>query len=153
MRASRLTRRAFLELAHAGNNRAAIGTRKHPPLQGIARADQSDCPCLVCLLWFEDAGALPPDLVLHGASAGTRVAVKVRHPGVGHAIARDFALMMFVARGVSWLPGMQRLRLEDSLKQFAAPLTEQVRPALPVANPAYACRADSRCDQVLWQQA
>ncbi len=52
--------------------------------------------------------------------------MKVRHPGVGQAIARDFALMMFVARGVSWLPGMRRLRLEDSLKQFAAPLTEQV---------------------------
>ena len=54
------------------------------------------------------------------------MAVKVRHPGVGQAIARDFALMMFVAKGVSWLPGMRRLRLEDSLKQFAAPLTEQV---------------------------
>ena len=58
------------------------------------------------------------------------MAVKVRHPGVGQAIARDFSLMMFVARAVSWLPGMRRLRLEDSLKQFAAPLTEQVCVAL-----------------------
>jgi hypothetical protein len=70
------------------------------------------------------------------------VAVKVRHPGVGHAISRDFALMMFVARGVSWLPGMRRLRLEDSLKQFAAPLTEQARTALSNHNIAKAaCNA------------
>ena len=64
--------------------------------------------------------------------------MKVRHPGVGQAIARDFALMMFVARGVSWLPGMRRLRLEDSLKQFAAPLTEQVCIALCIICAALA---------------
>ena len=79
--------------------------------------------------------------------SGTRVAVKVRHPGVGQAIARDFALMMFVARGVSWLPGMRRLRLEDSLKQFAAPLTEQVCIALCIAP-----FATSACERTLVQR-
>ena len=54
------------------------------------------------------------------------VAVKVRHPGVGEVIARDFDLMLLVAKTASWLPGLRRLRLEDSLRQFAAPLCEQV---------------------------
>ena len=54
------------------------------------------------------------------------MAVKVRHPGVGEVIARDFDLMLLVARAASWLPGMGRLRLEDTLQQFAAPLCEQV---------------------------
>ena len=59
--------------------------------------------------------------------AGTAVAVKVRHPGVGEVIVRDFALMLLVARLASCLPGIHRLRLEDSLRQFAAPLCEQAR--------------------------
>lgn len=58
------------------------------------------------------------------------MAVKVRHPGVGQAIQRDFALMMRVARLLSLLPATAHLRLEDSLAQFAAPLREQARPAL-----------------------
>ena len=61
--------------------------------------------------------------------AGTLVAVKVRHPGVGQAIQRDFALMMRVARLASLLPLTAHLRLEDTLSQFAAPLREQARPA------------------------
>ena len=79
------------------------------------------------------------------------MAVKVRHPGVGQAIARDFSLMMFVARAVSWLPGMRRLRLEDSLKQFAAPLTEQVRidecvkPCVVLASGTTRCSVDIEC--------
>ena len=86
--------------------------------------------------------------------AGTRVAVKVRHPGVGHAIARDFALMMFVARAVSLLPGMRRLRLEDSLKQFAAPLTEQVRMALTFATTAQGgcIMLLNTCNSPTWRQ-
>jgi len=60
-------------------------------------------------------------------SAGTVVAVKVRHPGVGQAIQCDFALMLRVARLLSLLPATAHLRLEDSLAQFAAPLREQVR--------------------------
>lgn len=55
------------------------------------------------------------------------MAVKVRHPGVGHAVVRDFGTMMYVARIASKLPALRNLRLEDTLKQFAAPLTEQVR--------------------------
>ena len=57
------------------------------------------------------------------------MAVKVRHPGVGQVIQRDFALMMRVARLASLLPLTAHLRLEDTLSQFAAPLREQVRPA------------------------
>ncbi|CAL8470433.1 g9975 [Coccomyxa elongata] len=65
-----------------------------------------------------------------GIDAGTVVAVKVRHPGVGEAIQRDFALMMRVARLTSALPFLAHLRLEDTLAQFAAPLREQVDLAL-----------------------
>ena len=54
------------------------------------------------------------------------MAVKVRHPGVGAAIQRDFALMMRVARLAGLLPLTAHLRLEDTLAQFAAPLREQV---------------------------
>lgn len=61
-----------------------------------------------------------------GMEPGTVVAVKVRHPGVGNAIQRDFALMLRVAQWASLLPSLSQLRLEDSLKQFAAPLREQV---------------------------
>ncbi|EIE27087.1 ABC1-domain-containing protein [Coccomyxa subellipsoidea C-169] len=65
-----------------------------------------------------------------GIDPGTVVAVKVRHPGVGEAIQRDFALMMRVARLTSMLPLLSHLRLEDTLSQFAAPLREQVDLAL-----------------------
>ena len=58
--------------------------------------------------------------------AGTVVAVKVRHPGVGYQIERDFQLMMRLARITSLLPGLQDLRLEASLEQFSSPLREQV---------------------------
>lgn len=61
-----------------------------------------------------------------GYPAGTVVAVKVRHPGVGNAILRDFRTMMWVAHVAAALPGLQNLRLEETLKQFAAPLREQV---------------------------
>ena len=55
------------------------------------------------------------------------VAVKVRHPGVADTVLRDFELMLTVARLASRLPSIAHLRLEDTLKQFAAPLKEQVR--------------------------
>ncbi len=61
----------------------------------------------------------------------SQVAVKVRHPGVGQAIQRDFALMLRMARLLEYFPAAKTLRLEDSLKQFAAPLREQVRPHKP----------------------
>lgn len=64
------------------------------------------------------------------------LAGQVRHPGVGRAISRDFALMVGVARVVELLPAMRRLRLQDSLKQFAAPLREQAR---PLTTPSSQC--------------
>jgi aarF domain-containing kinase len=71
--------------------------------------------------------------VLSGAGArltnmsdGSVVAVKVRHPGVSESIERDFALMMATARVAEVIPALKTLRLEESLKQFAAPLREQV---------------------------
>lgn len=72
------------------------------------------------------------------------MAVKVRHPGVGHAVVRDFGTMMYVAKIASKLPALRNLRLEDTLKQFAAPLTEQVsqnisRPRLWVVIIALSC--------------
>ncbi|KAL4440314.1 hypothetical protein ABPG75_003315 [Micractinium tetrahymenae] len=63
---------------------------------------------------------------LTGMDPGTVVAVKVRHPGVSEAIERDFALMMVAAQLAAQLPALSSFRLEESLKQFAAPLREQV---------------------------
>ena len=63
---------------------------------------------------------------LTGMDAGSMVAVKVRHPGVSEAIERDFALMAGAAALLGALPGLRQLRLEETLKQFAAPLREQV---------------------------
>ncbi|KAK2080354.1 hypothetical protein QBZ16_000207 [Prototheca wickerhamii] len=63
---------------------------------------------------------------LTGIDEGTTVAVKVRHPGVSEVIERDFALMSVAARLLGALPPLRHLRLEESLKQFAAPLREQV---------------------------
>lgn len=63
---------------------------------------------------------------LTGMDEGSLVAVKVRHPGVTESIHRDFALMTAVVRILSHLPALKDLRLEESLKQFAAPLREQV---------------------------
>lgn len=71
--------------------------------------------------------------VLSGAGArltnmceGSTVAVKVRHPGVSESIERDFALMTAAAKVAEFIPAVRELRLEESLKQFAAPLREQV---------------------------
>ena len=64
---------------------------------------------------------------LTGMPEGSVVAVKVRHPGVSAAIERDFRLMVAAARLAAALPALGGARLEESLKQFAAPLREQVR--------------------------
>lgn len=61
-----------------------------------------------------------------GFESGQVVAVKVRHPNVATTILRDFSLMMWVAHLASQVPQLSHLRLEDTLKQFAAPLKEQV---------------------------
>lgn len=61
-----------------------------------------------------------------GFPQGTIVAVKVRHPGVGAAIARDFGTMMWVAGVLDGWNLLGDIKLGETLKQFAAPLREQV---------------------------
>ena len=73
------------------------------------------------------------------ARTGAVVAVKVRHPGVSDAIERDFALMSGAASVAARLPALRTLRLEESIKQFAAPLREQVRARLGVCAHVRAC--------------
>ncbi len=51
---------------------------------------------------------------------------QVRHPGVADTILRDFSTMLTIAHLLSAVPAVAHLRLEDTLKQFAAPLKEQV---------------------------
>ncbi|KAJ4760896.1 Protein kinase superfamily protein [Rhynchospora pubera] len=54
------------------------------------------------------------------------VAVKVRHPGVGESIRRDFVLINSVARISSLIPGLSWLRLDESVRQFAVFMMSQV---------------------------
>ncbi|WOL15083.1 ABC family protein [Canna indica] len=54
------------------------------------------------------------------------VAVKVRHPGVGDSIKRDFMIINFVARLSSLIPGLSWLRLDESVRQFAVFMMSQV---------------------------
>lgn len=58
--------------------------------------------------------------------ANTLVAVKVRHPGVGVLMSRDFVLMERAARTAGMLPGFKQLRLDESVRQFGGPLQEQL---------------------------
>ena len=58
--------------------------------------------------------------------AGTVVAVKVRHPGVTLLMQRDVVLMHRAAALSARLPGLAALRLDESVRQFGAPLREQV---------------------------
>eukprot|EP00798_Chlamydomonas_sp_ICE-L_P002143 gene2143-18192_t len=60
-----------------------------------------------------------------GCTPGQVVAVKVRHPGVAETISSDFEAMLWVAHLFSGVQSIAHLRLEDTLKQFAAPLKEQ----------------------------
>lgn len=61
-----------------------------------------------------------------GMPSGTVVAIKVKHPGVSQSIQRDFSIMMWLAHQLEWVPALRKLRLAESLSQFAAPLREQV---------------------------
>ncbi|GFR41310.1 hypothetical protein Agub_g1990 [Astrephomene gubernaculifera] len=65
-------------------------------------------------------------LVGGGAEPGSRVAVKVRHPGVSEIMHRDFILMQRAAALCSQLPALRELRLEESIRQFGGPLKEQL---------------------------
>lgn len=54
------------------------------------------------------------------------VAVKVRHPGVGEAIRRDFTIINFLAKISRFIPAVKWLRLDESICQFAVFMMSQV---------------------------
>ncbi|KAG8364993.1 hypothetical protein BUALT_Bualt18G0056500 [Buddleja alternifolia] len=64
----------------------------------------------------------------------TLVAVKVRHPGVGEAIRRDFLLINVFAKVSNFIPTLKWLRLDESIQQFAVFMMSQVDLAREAAN-------------------
>ncbi|XP_057417640.1 uncharacterized protein LOC130711884 [Lotus japonicus] len=62
------------------------------------------------------------------------VAVKVRHPGVGDSIRRDFAIINFVAKVSKFIPALNWLRLDESVQQFAVFMMSQVDLAREAAH-------------------
>ncbi|XP_010553421.1 PREDICTED: probable serine/threonine-protein kinase abkC [Tarenaya hassleriana] len=54
------------------------------------------------------------------------VAVKVRHPGVGESIRRDFEIINMVAKISNLVPALKWLRLDESVQQFAVFMLSQV---------------------------
>ncbi|KAI8007726.1 hypothetical protein LOK49_LG07G03225 [Camellia lanceoleosa] len=62
------------------------------------------------------------------------VAVKIRHPGVGEAIRRDFVLINLVAKVSKFIPTLKWLRLDESIQQFAVFMMSQVDLAREAAN-------------------
>ncbi|XP_017223622.1 uncharacterized protein LOC108200073 [Daucus carota subsp. sativus] len=54
------------------------------------------------------------------------VAVKVRHPGVGNSIRRDFQIINLVAKTSTFIPALKWLRLDESVQQFAVFMMSQV---------------------------
>ncbi|OVA06782.1 UbiB domain [Macleaya cordata] len=54
------------------------------------------------------------------------VAVKVRHPGVGESIRRDFVIINLVAKISNFIPTLRWLRLDESVQQFAVFMMSQV---------------------------
>ncbi|XP_059440998.1 uncharacterized protein LOC132173497 isoform X2 [Corylus avellana] len=54
------------------------------------------------------------------------VAVKVRHPGVGETIRRDFMIINFVAKVSRLIPALKWLRLDESIQQFGVFMMSQV---------------------------
>ncbi|XP_011622354.1 probable serine/threonine-protein kinase abkC isoform X1 [Amborella trichopoda] len=54
------------------------------------------------------------------------VAVKVRHPGVGESIKRDFTIINYVAKISNFVPTLRWLRLDESVQQFAVFMLSQV---------------------------
>ncbi|KAL4448975.1 hypothetical protein ABPG77_007692 [Micractinium sp. CCAP 211/92] len=57
---------------------------------------------------------------------GGTVAVKVRHPGVGVLMERDFTLMRRAAQVLAALPVVGTPQVKESVMQFGAPLREQL---------------------------
>ncbi|PIN00776.1 putative unusual protein kinase [Handroanthus impetiginosus] len=62
------------------------------------------------------------------------VAVKVRHPGVGESIKRDFEIINIVAKMSKFIPAMNWLRLDESVQQFAVFMMSQVDLAREAAH-------------------
>ncbi|XP_009771995.1 uncharacterized protein LOC107809323 [Nicotiana tabacum] len=63
-----------------------------------------------------------------------KVAVKVRHPGVGESIRRDFEIINVVAKISGFIPSLKWLRLEESVQQFAVFMMSQVDLAREAAH-------------------
>ncbi|KVH89585.1 probable serine/threonine-protein kinase abkC [Cynara cardunculus var. scolymus] len=62
------------------------------------------------------------------------VAVKVRHPGVGESIRRDFEIINVVAKISRFIPTLKWLRLDESVQQFAVFMMSQVDLAREAAH-------------------
>ncbi|KAJ0966029.1 hypothetical protein J5N97_027167 [Dioscorea zingiberensis] len=62
------------------------------------------------------------------------VAVKVRHPGVGESIRRDFVIINLVAKFSQFIPALNWLRLDESVQQFAVFMMSQVDLAREAAH-------------------
>ncbi|TYJ13054.1 hypothetical protein E1A91_A10G025000v1 [Gossypium mustelinum] len=62
------------------------------------------------------------------------VAVKVRHPGVGESIRRDFVIINSVAKLSTFIPTLKWLRLDESVQQFAVFMMSQVDLAREAAH-------------------
>lgn len=62
------------------------------------------------------------------------VAVKVRHPGVGEAIRRDFMIISFIAKISKVIPTLKWFRLDESVQQFAVYMLSQVDLAREAAH-------------------
>nr|XP_043609333.1 probable serine/threonine-protein kinase abkC [Erigeron canadensis] len=62
------------------------------------------------------------------------VAVKVRHPGVGESIKRDFDIINVVAKMSKFVPTLNWLRLDESVQQFAVFMMSQVDLAREAAH-------------------
>ncbi|XP_077238420.1 uncharacterized protein LOC143879762 [Tasmannia lanceolata] len=62
------------------------------------------------------------------------VAVKVRHPGVGETIRRDFTIINLVAKISRFIPTLNWLRLDESVQQFAVFMMAQVDLAREAAH-------------------
>lgn len=62
------------------------------------------------------------------------VAVKVRHPGVGESIRRDFVIINSVAKISNFIPTLKWLRLDESVQQFAVFMMSQVDLAREAAH-------------------
>ncbi|PIN09160.1 putative unusual protein kinase [Handroanthus impetiginosus] len=62
------------------------------------------------------------------------VAVKVRHPGVGESIRRDFEIINVAAKISNYIPALNWLRLDESIQQFAVFMMSQVDLAREAAH-------------------